>query len=100
MVALAQRGHTLADIDHDARALVPQHHRELPFRVGARQRVFVGVADAGRLDLDQHLSFLGTLELDLFDDERRLRLVSHCCADLHAWTLSDDGSEMKPQTAA
>ena len=38
--------------------------------VDARQRVVVGVADAGRLDLDQHLAGLGALEIELDNLER------------------------------
>ena len=44
--------------------------RKQAFRVGARQRVVVGVADAGRLDLHQHLARTRPVEVDLFDGQR------------------------------
>ena len=47
-----------------------EDRREQPFGVGARQRELVGVADAGGLDLDQHLAGLGPFELDVHDRER------------------------------
>ena len=44
--------------------------REQAFRIGARQRELVGVADAGRLDLDQHLAGPRAVEVDLHDLQR------------------------------
>ena len=72
MVALLHALHARADLDDDAGALVPEDRREQPFRIGAREGVFVGVADAGRLDLDQNLAGLRPLEIDL----RRFRAAS------------------------
>ena len=46
------------DVDDDARAFVAEDHREQPFRIGARAREFIGVTDAGRLDLDEHFAGL------------------------------------------
>jgi hypothetical protein len=45
-----------ADLDHDAGALVAEDRRETGPPDRARQREGVGVADAGGLDLDQHLA--------------------------------------------
>src|SRR5207249_10462719 len=70
MVALPERGDAGADIDHDAGALMAQDGREDAFRVGARERVVVGVADAGGLDLDQHLAELRALEVNGFYGQR------------------------------
>ena len=55
MVAGLQPSHVLAHLHHDARALVAQDGGEQAFGVGTRQRVVVGVADAGGLHFDQHL---------------------------------------------
>ena len=49
-------GHARAHIDHHARALMAEDRREQAFGIGARAGEFVGVADAGGLDLDQHLA--------------------------------------------
>src|SRR5690606_22437601 len=71
VVALLEAGDTRPDIDDDARALVAEDRREDAFRIGARQRELVGVADAGRLHLDQYLAFFRPVEIDL-DDLQRL----------------------------
>src|SRR4051812_24711143 len=62
--------HAGTDLAHDAGTLVAEDRREEPFRVGARQRVVVGVADAGRLHLDQHFAGARALEVDGLDRER------------------------------
>jgi hypothetical protein len=41
-----------------------------PFRIGAGQRELVGVADAGRLDLDQHLAGFRAFQIDVQDLQR------------------------------
>ena len=70
VVALLHEVTPGADIDDDAGALMAEDRREQAFRIGARQRELVGVADAGRLDLDQHLAGLGAVEIDLHDLQR------------------------------
>jgi hypothetical protein len=64
-----ERRHAGADVDHDARAFMAQDGREDAFGVGARERVVVGVADAGGLDLDQHFAELRALQVHGFDGE-------------------------------
>ena len=70
MIALLHARHARADVDDDARALVAEDRREEPLGILARERVLVGVADAGRLDLDEHLALLRPLEVDRLDRER------------------------------
>jgi hypothetical protein len=70
MVAHFQRGHAGADLAHDAGAFMPQHRRKNPLRIGARQGIGVGMADAGRHDLDQHFARLRAFELERLDAER------------------------------
>ena len=90
MVALFHAGHAGPDIDDDARALVAEDGREEPFGVGAGERELVGVADAGGLDLDQHLAAPGPVEVDLHDLERLALLDGdggagfHGCASAYA----------------
>jgi len=43
---------------------------EQAFGIGARQRELIGMADAGRLDLDQDLACARSLELDGRDLQR------------------------------
>ena len=83
VVARLDRLHARPDLDHDARALVAEDRREQALGVGAGERVRVGVADAGRLDLDQHLAGLRPLELDGLDRERLPGLVRHRRAYVH-----------------
>src|SRR5437764_924881 len=59
-----------ADIDNDASALVAEDRWEEALRIGARQRELVGMTDAGRLDLDQHLAFARAFEVDGCDFKR------------------------------
>jgi len=54
VIALLEALHIGAGVDHDARAFVAEYGGKQPFGIGARKREFVGVADAGGLDLDQH----------------------------------------------
>ena len=79
----SDRGDARADVDHDARALVAEDRREQPLRVLAGQRELVGVADAGGLDLDQHLAGLRAFELHMGDRERLARLERHRRTHVH-----------------
>ena len=47
-----------------------EDRRKQAFGIGAGQREFVGVADAGGLDLDQHFALARPLELDGGDFQR------------------------------
>jgi hypothetical protein len=44
-----------------------EDRRKQAFRIGTRQRVVVGVADAGSLDLDQYFTGARAAEFDLLD---------------------------------
>src|SRR5215204_309044 len=70
VLADLHRRHAGSDLAHDAGALVAEDRGELSLRIGPRQRVGVGVADAGRHDLDEDLARLWSLELDRLDRER------------------------------
>ncbi len=70
MVALAQGAHAGADVDDDAGALVAEDRRKDAFRVGARERVVVGVANAGGLDFDEHPTGPRPIEIDALDKQR------------------------------
>jgi hypothetical protein len=73
VVAGLERGDALADFQHHARAFVAEDGGEQSFRVGAGQRVGVGVADAGGLELHQHFAGARAIEIDGFDRERSSR---------------------------
>ena len=65
MVALGERGHTLANLHHDARALMAHDGRKQAFGIGAGNGEFIGVADAGCLDFNQNLAFLRACQVNL-----------------------------------
>ncbi|MNE81220.1 hypothetical protein D3C80_1778530 [compost metagenome] len=70
MVADGQARHARPDLDHHARAFVAENAREYALGVQTVQRIGVSVADARRLDLDQHLARARPLQIDLDDLER------------------------------
>lgn len=67
MIPDLDRGHARSDLDHHARAFVAQDAREDALRIQTVQRIGVGVADAGGLDLDHHLARARPFQID-FDD--------------------------------
>ena len=69
MVPGLEMSHSGADVDDDAGALVAQDRWKEALRVGARQRVFVGVADAGGFDLDQDFPFAWAVQLHGVDGQ-------------------------------
>ena len=69
MVALFQRRHAGADIDHDPRPLMAEDGREKTFGIGAGAGEFVGVADPTCLDLDQHFPSPGTFQVHRLDHQ-------------------------------
>src|SRR5262245_7013192 len=90
VVAFLHRGDAGADVHDDAGALVPEDRREQALWIGARQRELIGVADAGRLDLDHHFAGLGAVELHGRDFERlagrdcERRAYVHCLSPFSA----------------
>jgi hypothetical protein len=67
VIAGTQAGHTRAHIQHHACAFMAQDGREQTFWVSARQSVVISMANARRLDLDQHFARFGTCQIDLFN---------------------------------
>jgi hypothetical protein len=63
VVALPEAGNARADIDDDPRPFMAENGGKQAFRIGARERVGVGVADASRLDFDQNLARKRPFEL-------------------------------------
>jgi hypothetical protein len=70
VVARFDRGHPRPDLADDPRPLVAEDAREDALGIEPVQCVGVGVADAGRHDLDQHLAVLRPFEIELDDLER------------------------------
>ena len=69
MIARLEAGDAGADLGHHPGPFVAQDRRKQAFRILAGQREGIGMADAGRLDLDQNLTRLRPLELYGFDAE-------------------------------
>ena len=68
MIAGRDARDALADLLDHTRALVSQHGRRIPGRVGADSRIEVGVADAAGGKAHQHLTRPRPVELDVLDD--------------------------------
>ena len=83
MVALFHGRHARADIDDDAGALMAEDRGKQALGVGARQSELVGVADAGRLDLDQNLAGTRAFELDGGHFERFAGAEGYGGANIH-----------------
>ena len=62
-------GHEGAGVVREVGAFMAEDRGEDAFAVEAVERVGVGMADAGRHDLDQHLAGLRALEIELDDLE-------------------------------
>ena len=69
MVAFLQRRHPRPHIHHDAGPFMAENHREQALRVGPGAGEFVGMADAGGLDLHQHLPGPGAFQVHLLDHQ-------------------------------
>jgi hypothetical protein len=83
VIALFDAGDARPDIDHDAGALMAENAGKPPFAIQSGQGVGVGMADAGRLDFDQHLSRPRAVQLDGFDAQRFTSLERHRGANIH-----------------
>src|ERR1700681_1630099 len=83
VVALLDTRHAWAHVDHDAGALVTQDSRKEPFRIGAGTREFVGMADAGRFDLDQHFARLRSSQLHRFQHQGCPCAMSYRSTNIH-----------------
>ena len=70
MIAGLDRGHARADFHHHAGAFVAEDRRKQPLGIGATERELVGVANAGRLDLDHHLAGARAVKVDLHNLQR------------------------------
>ena len=74
VIAGLYRRHACADLADDAGALMAEDRGENALAVEAVERIGVGVADAGRLDLDQDFAGLRAFQIELDDFERLLGL--------------------------
>ena len=99
VVADLHRGHACTHLAHDAGALVAKNRRELAFRIKARERVGVRVADAGRPILDQHLAGTRAADLDRLDGQRLVGLPGDGGAALHGGSFLPSATDaVRPQS--
>jgi hypothetical protein len=82
-----QRRHAGTDLYHYAGAFMPQDRWKQALAVETVQRIGVGVADAGRLDLDQDLAGARTFQVNLNDFEGLLGFECDGGAGLHGISL-------------
>ena len=95
VVALLHRGHAGADVDDNAGALVTEDGGKKSLGVGAGQGELVGVADAGRLDLDEHLARARAVELHLRHFERFAGCEGHGGTNVHVDPQDCSGGSAK-----
>src|SRR6185437_12515748 len=88
VVARLHRTHPPPHLAHDPRPLVTEDRGEKPLAVETVQRIGIGVANPRRLDLNQHLARLRTLQIKLDYLKRLLRLKRHGGPCLHLELLS------------
>ncbi len=87
MVARHQAGDASPHFADDARALMAQDRREDALAVEPVQRIGIGMADAGRHDLDQDFARLGAFQIDFDDFEGLLRFEGDGGAGFHGGQL-------------
>src|ERR1700733_2058492 len=84
VVAFLEGGDAGPDIDDDAGTLVAKNHRKQSFRVRARAGEFIGMANAGRLELDEHFAGLRSIEIDRHDLQRLAGRVTNSSFGFHS----------------
>jgi hypothetical protein len=72
---------------HDACTLVSEHRRRVARGIGARRRVEVGVADATRLQTDEHLPRPGLGEIEFLHLQRSTEALEDGGANPHSAIL-------------
>src|SRR6185312_10528988 len=75
--------HAGPDVDDDPRPFVSEDGGEQSLGIAACAREFIGVTDAGCLDLDQHLARFRPRQLNGLDGQGCACLVSDRCANIH-----------------
>jgi len=88
MIAGGERFDAGPDLDDDTRPLMTQDRREGTFRVIARQRERIRVADAGGLHLDQDFALFRSVELHRLYFKPLARLECHCRTHVHICSFS------------
>ncbi len=83
MIAAFHAGNARADFHDDARPLMAEDRREQPFRIGAGERVFIRVADAGGFHFHHHLARFGAVDFYHAEVEGFTRLPSDGRACFH-----------------
>ena len=84
MIAFFDRCDAWTDVDDNAGAFVAEDGGKQPLRIRAGKREFVGVADAGRFDLDQNFAGARAVELHRRHFQRLAGRVGHGGANIHA----------------
>ncbi len=87
MIARLNTGHACADFAHNARALMAQNAREDALTIQPVKRIGIGMADAGRHDLDQDFPGLRAFKVQFDDFQRFLGFKGDSGASLHGGLL-------------
>src|SRR6266851_2895703 len=86
VIAALERRYAHSRLDHHARTLMAENGGKQPLGVPARERVGVGMAYAGRLYFNQHLTLLRAVEVDFGNFEGRIGLVRNRSLHFHGLT--------------
>ncbi len=70
MIANLNAGNAFANGFHNTTAFVAENGRKYAFRIFTRQRVGIGMADAGGDDAHQHFAFLRWHQINFFNFQR------------------------------
>ena len=85
MITHFDGGDTFPNGFNDATAFVAQDGREIPFGIGAGQRVGVRVTDTGGNDTHQHLPFLGWSNVHFHNFQRFVGGKRHRGTGFNHW---------------
>ena len=83
VIALLQARHAGAHVNDNASTLMAKHAGKQALGIRARQRVVIGVANAGCLHLDHDFASLGAVHIDLDNLERFFGRKGDGSAGLH-----------------
>ena len=83
VVPLLDRRHARTDVDHDARAFMPEDDREQALGIAPGAGELIRVAHPRGLDLDEHLARARAFEVDGLDHQGFTGFVGDCGACFH-----------------
>ena len=100
VITRLEAGDAFSHFNDDPRAFMSHDGWEQPFRICARQRVCVGMTDAGRLDFNQTFTLARSFELHLFNLQRLARSDGHSRTHFHTHCLGSSGKAFEANVSS